>query len=623
MGRHADDKRRRGIAAWPIITAVAVLVIGGALAAWILWLRSDGNTGVTAVGCASDRTVGVVTDAALAPSISEIASAYNATKPATRGACITVSVQTMESADAAGALASGWTVAAPQPSVWISDVPGDVADLASKMPSMTAGMNDKSFAYSPVVLAVKRGSVASPNTFGWVDLGTKSAGGKIALANPAKDTAAYYALQSFIANSGATTAISAADLTASKQVISSLAAVSAPSTGADAAMAALAAGNAPFSAVPVIEADLAAFNAANADPLEALYPGGPTVGTAISAIALSAPWVDATAQDGAATFIAYLLKGQATTVLQTAGFRVVDATPAAKAHGIDPSVAITTLPSAARALAFDFAAAIAGSQPVPEPAPPATTDAAPGEPSTDTTPASTESAAPSVPESAGVPILGEAASSQAPLSPAGSEPPAPTPPTGPIITLVVDASAGMSSIENGKTLMAWVQESLTGALAQNPENGFGLYSISNSAGPGYTQLVPTGEVSDTVGAVSRLDALNSAINRLAPSGARWSYAAIVEAYKQAVANAVAGRVNRVIVIVDGPDLTPSTSRASVVSAIAASAAQGKNVTLEIVGLGSDPPQAALSDIARAGGGTYTSVPVASDVPATIAPFLAG
>lgn len=165
---------------------------------------------------------------------------------------------------------------------------------------------------------------------------------------------------------------------------------------------------------------------------------------------------------------------------------------------------------------------------------------------------------------------------------------------------------------------------MNSSIANHPTNAFGLFSVTNAGGaPGYTQLVPTGDLTDPVGAGTRADAMAVAINGLSAEGRRWTYAAIINAYQTAVNAALPGRTNRVIMIIDGPDLTPSTSRSAVLDAVTAAAGLGKGVVLDIIGLGSDPPAVALTEITAATGGTYTSIPVASDLPGVIEPLLAG
>jgi len=83
--------------------------------------------------------------------------------------------------------------------------------------------------------------------------------------------------------------------------------------------------------------------------------------------------------------------------------------------------------------------------------------------------------------------------------------------------------------------------------------------------------------------------------------------AIQAAYADAVGSAVAGRPNRVIVLTDGLDTTPNLTRATLLGSIGALAAQNKNVVLDVVGLSTDVNAAAMTEIAQAGGGTFTSV----------------
>ena len=71
-------------------------------------------------------------------------------------------------------------------------------------------------------------------------------------------------------------------------------------------------------------------------------------------------------------------------------------------------------------------------------------------------------------------------------------------------------------------------------------------------------------------------------------------------------------------ITDGPDETPGVSRAQVVGQLQAIRGQGKNVRLDIIGFGEAPPADALTELAAAGGGTYTALRTTPELQGAIA-----
>ena len=176
----------------------------------------------------------------------------------------------------------------------------------------------------------------------------------------------------------------------------------------------------------------------------------------------------------------------------------------------------------------------------------------------------------------------------------------------------------MNTVEDGQQRITWMQNAVYGDLAQAPTNWFGAWSFSTEDGPsGYSELVPTGALTDQVNGTTRSAAITSAVKGLTPGGDSWTYAAIQAAYTSAVNSAVAGRPNRLIVITDGADSSPGLSRATLIANITALAAQGKNVALDIIGLSTDVNGDAMTEISAAGGGTFTALNNLADLQSTL------
>lgn len=78
-----------------------------------------------------------------------------------------------------------------------------------------------------------------------------------------------------------------------------------------------------------------------------------------------------------------------------------------------------------------------------------------------------------------------------------------------------------------------------------------------------------------------------------------------------------------MLITDGPDQTPSTSRAVVVQAIREVMAANPSLSLDVVGVGENAPDSALVALAAAGNGTYYDVVSSSKLPATLLSVMSG
>ncbi len=365
MGRHGDDSRRRGVATWLIVTVVGLAVALVAGVGWVVFVNSDTGSGVVDTRCTGQTRIDIAAGGA-APGIAQVAAAFNATDPEARGSCLTAEVSTVASTQVAGALPRGWSgQATPPPAVWIPDNPADLAAVAAVDPALVAGYNDTVLASSPVVLAVAGGN-APPSFPSWNALllalaaGTPpaladGAGLRLALGDPRLDPATGYALESMVA-SGAT-AVTADQVVAASDALGAVAGRAAVSSTAADLLADLARGGSSFTAVPALEATVAAFNAGRSTPLAVIRPDGPTAGDELTAVALTADWVDITETEGAARFVDFLRSPQAAALLQQAGWRVPDTT-ATSADGVDRTVAVAALPASDVTVATALATAL-------------------------------------------------------------------------------------------------------------------------------------------------------------------------------------------------------------------------------------------------------------------------
>ena len=314
--RHATDGGRRGIATWIIVTVVAVVLLAGGVTAYLL-IVDDDETATAA--CQSQVVLPVVASPGAAPAITAAATAFDASAPVARSACVSTTVASLPDETAAAALAADWQPpSGAAPGMWIPESEVALVGLESTDSAMTAGRNNDPIATSPVVLAVRADDAAAVTAAGpsWQTLDTLvgpggvalPSGGTVVLAlpDPTTNRATSYALQSFLAADGGAP-VDPAAVTAAAAELGAIGAggpAAQPATTQE-ALTQLAANDGGFTAVPVLESDLAAFTAVTPG-LTGISPIGDTVGDTVFVVPLSAPWVDPTMEDASAVFLAYL-----------------------------------------------------------------------------------------------------------------------------------------------------------------------------------------------------------------------------------------------------------------------------------------------------------------------------
>lgn len=646
MGRHAsEDRRRRRPAAWLVIVVVAALVVAGLTVGYFIILNKDKGT---TAGCTGSTVLPVTAAPGSANAVSDAAVAFNATKPVARSTCVSVSVTAMPGAAAAAALAGGWQhQQSPAPGLWVVDSAADVATLDAANSAMTAGHTNSDLATSPVVLAMAKAPAASVGS--WQDVAGGRTGPVVAVPDPATNRASAYALES-IAASGPVGGggIDAAAVAAATPALLTLArSVPTPPTTTTAALAELAAGTSTFTAVPVVESDLAAFNAANSATLVASYPSGPTAGDDVLAVPITAGWVSDAMSDAAAAFDAYLGDPAGLAIIAKDGLRAAG-TPSTPANGVDPSTKVNRLPDTSTQVRQALFQAWSSARSA---APPSTVDSADPSPSVSSTTAAPPTTTVSTGSTSSTSTTSTSTgttttSSTATSSTSRSTTPTPTtrpttsttsttrttprttPATsttpqsaGPAVTLVLDTSGSMNTVQGGQQRISWMQSAVNSGVQKNPADSVGLWAFSTHEGSsGYAQKVPLGPLTESLGGATRASQLTSTVNGLTTGGNSWTYGAIRAAFTDAVASAVPGRPNRVVVLTDGADTTPGLSRDALKSAIAGLVAQNRGVTLDIIALSNEVNAQALTEIATSGGGTFTEVDNLADLQSVLLPL---
>ncbi len=418
--RHSSEGGgRRGVAPWIIITAVAVLVIAAGTTAYLLIVGGDD---AESGSCNSQVVLPVVSAPGASAAITDAATAFDATNPVARSACVSTTVTTLPSSETVNDLAAGWqgsTAAAP--GMWVADSAASLTALEATNSALTAGRDTNPMATSPVVLAVRTDDAAAVSAAGlsWQTLPAATGpngtivlpSGQhliVALPDPTTNRATSYALQSVVAArsggavdaaavtaaaadlavlAGGTAAVPAATTPAATTPDVSAPAVTEPAntpapastqapttTGTaqpattEEALTQLAAGTSSFTAVPVVQSDLVTFSATTPGLTGIPLTGG-TVGDAVYAVPLTASWVTPTLEDASAVFLAYLRGPAGDQAFTDNGFVVAGAAPAGPT-GSDGSTSpgastgpadpdqSTVLPDAGQEVAAALAAAI-------------------------------------------------------------------------------------------------------------------------------------------------------------------------------------------------------------------------------------------------------------------------
>lgn len=651
MGRHAASESRRGIAAWPLVVVGVVLILAAATVVYVLAVR--GSDKADAAPCSGSAQLGVLAGPGSAPAAGALIKAYNATNPNARSTCITGAVVDVPAGStAAEALATGWTTATGSPAVWLTDDPSQLTAVEQRTPALTAGRAKDPVATSPVVLAVPAGAAVGKPAWTEVLAAGPDAPG-MTVPNPAGNRASAYALESALAP--ASGALTTAGVRAAQPKLAGLrsAAAAAPADTA-AALAGLTAGGAQPAPVPVTEADLATYNTAHSQsPLTAVYPTGRTAGDAMYVVPLGGEWVDSTQSAAASGFASFIESAAGKKALAAAHWRVPGG-PATTGTGITPSTEVQALPSAAPDVVTALAAAIGYPADGGSPSAPAGTSAAPGTgadkaPTAAATTAATSPATPgstatpsaaptstaadttapgtTAPDTAasgavsGAPASGTGGGATvtplppqtvpakpAPAKPAPAKPsPAPPPaPAEPATILLLDTSSAWDVTVDGRSRMQWLQEAVSGALSSAGNRSVGLWTTSSRDDAGYAEVVPAGPMNDAVNGTQRSTAIGTAVAELTAGGGNRTYAAVPAALRWLSEHPVDGRPQRVILVTANTDNTPDTSRAQVIAAVQEAIA-GQQIRLDIVGVGENAPDQALTDLAQAGGGSYTDV----------------
>ncbi|MDG3013732.1 VWA domain-containing protein [Speluncibacter jeojiensis] len=577
MARHRDGSAVRKISRGPIIAVVAVVIVVLGVVGWFQLRAHTGEQGQQAAAtCVSGRqTLPISADATIAPALSALARAYNATGPVIRDHCITAAVTAADSAATFAALTAptppGGQPAAT-PALWVPQSTLWTDRLAAVNPQLVSGAPD-SVASTPVVLAVAPpvAKTLAAHPPAWRDLprlqsdphaldasGLPGWGGlRLAMpTGPGSDATALAATAVATATAGpgpgplTEAAAHSAPVTAAVATLASAAPHPAPPTTAVALTALRTqtdAATAPLHAVPVTAQQL--YRATEDNPgaaLAELVPTGAAPMADYPAIQVGGPNVDETMARAASAFVEYIRRPEQQQTLAAAGF-LVDAGGA-------------TMPTSA-AVAF-------------------------------TRPEQTMAA----PTAAATTAVGTVLANPSP---------------GAATTILLDISGSMSTDEGGQTRLRNTTDDLArriGALPDSADVGLRVFSAALDGPEPWVEKVPSGPLSDRIGSQTRRQSLDTALNGLSPATSTHTYPSLQDAYDDAVAHYAPGKPNSVLLITDGPnDDDAYKSSSTLLANLEQAADPAKPVRVDVITIGDNPDLTTLQAVAAQTGGTVRTV----------------
>ena len=347
--RRGRSRRRRRVAPWLTGTLVMTMIVIGLGFAYTQLLAST---------CSGEQTLRVVAPSSTSRLLSEVASQWRTTEPATPdGTCAVVIVESRDPSEVADLLARGWDAGEP-PDVWIStssawSQKAAASDIAEPLiPDLRP-----SIARSPTVIAMPQPMATALNwpdtevddsdvrweslvsVFGddpsWARFGHEEWGTfRFGMADPARDTAALLALTAILdSDDNGETSTRELDFAlrlqqlldpdryheTTPQLLNALA--EADAEGVEQALAYV-------SAFPALEQQILAYNKTNPQvPLAAVYPVNGNIEADYPYLVLNGEWVTDRKREVAAMFLDHLRSPGPQQRLREAGFRGTNREP--------------------------------------------------------------------------------------------------------------------------------------------------------------------------------------------------------------------------------------------------------------------------------------------------------
>jgi Ca-activated chloride channel family protein len=383
-GRHLAERRRRRPTAL-VAAACILLILALGIGGFVVFVNQPAQS----LACrAGSLPLQVVISPDQAGVVTQAAAEYERRRPAVDDRCVDVQVRGTDSAEAAGALSTGWNEATqgPTPDVWVPASSAWALQVALRQQASKQAvlipLEYPKLATTPMVMAMPRPMAETlgwpRSTLGWKDLlgavvnqqGWKAFGHpewgafKLGKTDPNLSTPGLEALIAAVfAATGQTSELSVETLVKEEDTLRQLilGLERAPGQDADTPATFLAnlqqadqAGQALnfVSAVPLDEKSVWDYNRGNASgledgterakpdvPLVAVYPKEGTLEADHPWVVLRAPWVDDAKRRAAAGFLDYLRSEPIQARFQAAGFRTSEGRPGpqlTEANGLLP-----------------------------------------------------------------------------------------------------------------------------------------------------------------------------------------------------------------------------------------------------------------------------------------------
>jgi Ca-activated chloride channel homolog len=582
--RRGGTRRRVALAPW-IVTALALVLVGGSVTAGVAYLMTG--------GCTGKAEATIVVTPRIESIMKTLATDWAQTDPAVDGACAEVNIRAKDSAEVATALSGEWDTKTqgPAPDVWVPDASAWVrkasvdADAERMVPDL-----QPSLARSPTVIAMPKPLAEAakltdqPQTWqqiiqrlsrpeGWKEYDHDAWGKfKVALSDPQKSTAGLLALMAIsdADDSGDVTAAEQTTLLDLKRVISLTADGSAQILDGLTKAAAEDADKALtyVSAFPALEQEVVSYNMTRPKvPLVAIYPQNGTAEADFPYLIMNAPWEQAQRKKVATAFLRYARGPEGKAAFQAAGLR--DANRVAgpelvRTNGVEPKV--TALPRAIL-----------------------------------------------LPES-----LQQATASWTAV----------TRPTNVLLVFDTSGSTGLGVPGTGRTRLDLTKAAALNALRLLDDTArVGVWEFSRPSGnTDFRKLLPMAPLSDAAGEASHRDAVDEAIGDLRPSGNTGLYNTTWAACQEVRARYQDGAANIVLLLTDGADdnnVEGGLTLDQLVRNLRTRCGGSKQVKVITIGLGVDSDSAVLRQISGATKAPTFSSPRSVDISQVVLTALFG
>ena len=564
MSRHRAlrAKVKRGIAKWPVLIVVLVVLIG------LSWLTLSWAGGVLdkrsqalAQNCSEgDSVLRVAVTPSVAEAVRDVAQEYSATRPVVYDHCIAIEVTSADSSAVLEGLTTTWdeTKLGKRPHAWLPDS----TLWANRLTALNAklvGSAPKSVGTSPVLLAAPEAAAPVLKDFRWTDMpevtdwqkyGQPWGRFSVAMPDPAANTASALAIQSALAGGAGPVTAESLGSDASKAALTKLAAAVPPEVPPTTRDALRRLGDsatvnaAGFSVTPVSEVDLFRHNTgkeAPSKPLVGVLPAGPAPVADFPYVALGGTEVGEAEVRAAQAFRDFMTEPSQQAILAKGGLRVESTQDRPS-----PSPGVSWAPVTENLVAADA-----------------------------TTTQQISSAWQSADRG------------------------------GQVVTVLTDVSTSM------KPRLDKVKAALRGQVDRSVSGSFGLWEFARDldGSKPYKQLVATAAVSE------KRDALRRSIDALKTAEGSQLYTALAACYETAHDGFVAGRVNRVLVITDG------RSDGGIDLEALKSQLHGTDLPVSFIAIGGDVDKDALTDIAQTTGGSVSVVENENGVEAALGQVL--